>query len=193
MTIQEVFIESEKALTAVVDQIKDNQWSMVMPAAFNTRLQSSPTLREVINYHAYDDIWVPDTLAGKTIDEVGDKYKGDLLGEDPKEAWHKIVESSIAAVREADLEKNVHLTYGDYPAREYLTHIISFRALRAIDIARAIGVNDKLPEALVQDLWDLFLPEAENWRKMGVFGPKIEVAESADLQSRLLGLTGRQP
>ena len=46
---------------------------------------SVPTLREIIGYHAYDDAWVPDMLAGRTMDEVGqDAFKGDLLGDDPK-------------------------------------------------------------------------------------------------------------
>ena len=44
------------------------------------------TLRETINYHAYDTAWVPDTLAGKTIEEVGSTYDGDLLGDEPKES-----------------------------------------------------------------------------------------------------------
>ncbi|MDE2314210.1 MAG: acyl-CoA dehydrogenase family protein, partial [Elusimicrobia bacterium] len=43
-----------------------------------------PALREVINYHAYDDAWVPDMLAGSTMEAAGaDKFDGDLLGDDP--------------------------------------------------------------------------------------------------------------
>jgi hypothetical protein len=193
MTEQEVFIGSEYALTKVVDQIKDSQWDMRMPPEFATRAKNSVTLREIINYHAYDDIWVPDTLAGKTIEEVGKKYDGDLLSDDPKASWHKIVEASIAAVRIYHPDKIVHLTYGDFPAREYLRHITSFRALRAVDIARVIGIDGRLPDDLVQGLWELLSPDAEEWRKIGVYGPKVEVSSDADLQSRLLGLTGRHP
>jgi uncharacterized protein (TIGR03086 family) len=193
MTVQEVFISSEEALTNVVNQIKDDQWNMVMPPEFKTRSKGSVTLREIINYHAYDDAWVPETLAGKTSEEVGDKYDGDLLGDDPKAAWRKIVDAAIAAVKSCDLDKTVHLSYGDFPAGEYLKHIISFRALRAVDIARIIGVSDKLPDDLVQGVWDVLSPDVENWRKMGVYGPAVEVPENASLQSKLLGLTGRQP
>jgi hypothetical protein len=42
------------------------------------------TLRRIINYHAYDDAWVPEVLAGKTIAEVGMKWDGDLLGDHPR-------------------------------------------------------------------------------------------------------------
>ena len=98
------------------------------------------TLRQTINYHAYDDAWVPDVLAGKTMAEVGDKYDGDLLGDHPKLNFAAIVETAVLAVRGFDdLDRMVHLSYGDYPAREYLKHITSFRGLRVYDIARFIG------------------------------------------------------
>jgi uncharacterized protein (TIGR03086 family) len=193
MNEQEVFSGSEYALTGVVDQIKESQWDMQMPAEFARRTKSSVTLRELINYHAYDDSWVPDTLAGKTIEEVGHTYDGDLLGDDPKASWHRIVGTAVAAVQTCDPDKIVHLTYGDFPAREYLLHMTSFRAFRAVDIARVIGVDDRLPDDLVQGLWDHLSPHVEEWRRIGIYGPRIEVSSDADLHARLLGLTGRQP
>lgn len=193
MTIPEVFVGAEHALTSVVNQIKDEQWDMPMPPNFATRAKKEHTLGEIINYHVYDDAWVPDTLAGRTIEEVGSTYDGDLLGENPAAAWQAIVDKAIAAVKTADLDCTVHLTYGDWPAREYLRHIISFRALRAVDLARVIGVSDRLPADLVPGLWDTLSPDAEEWRKMGVYGPRVDVPDDADLQAKLLGLTGRQP
>ena len=72
MTIQELFIRSNEELRRVVDQISDKQWSINMPEG----LTSKPaTLLESVRYHTYDDAWVPDVLAGKTKEEVGDKYE----------------------------------------------------------------------------------------------------------------------
>lgn len=195
MSEQEVFILADQTLKRVVDQIKDGQWDMEMPLEFITSNQSKLTLREVINYHAYDDAWVPDMLAGKTMDEVGrPKFDGDLLGDKPKENFGRIVEAACAAARALDdPERTVHCSFGDFPAREYLWQVNSFRGLRAHDIAEAIGIDSKLPPELVQGLWDEISPHAEEWRAIGVFGPAVEVPEDADLQDRLLGLTGRQP
>ena len=99
----------------------------------------------MIGYHAYDDAWVPDTLAGKTIEEVGDAHgdpQGDLLGDEPQAAFAAIVATAVSAVRGlVDLDKVVHLSYGDYPAREYLKHITWFRGSRVYDIARFIGAQ----------------------------------------------------
>lgn len=196
MDEKKLFLTADNALSAVVEQIKDDQWDMVMPKTFRT--WSNPdkdlTLREVINYHAYDEAWVPETLAGKTIEEVGDKYKVDLLGHDPKAGYMTIVRKAQKAVDElTDLDRKVHLTYGEFPVREYLQHISYFRGLRVYDIAKIIGADTKMPEDLVLMLWDLLKDNAEQWRAMGVLGTKIDVPEDAPLQDRLLGLTGRQP
>jgi uncharacterized protein (TIGR03086 family) len=192
VTEQTVFILADQALKAVVDQIRDDQWDLVVPDDM-TRTPGI-TLRQVINYHAYDDAWVPEVLAGKTKEEVGDKYDGDLLGDHPKLNFASIVETAVLTVRDFDdLDRTVHLSYGDYPAREYLMHITSFRGLRAHDIARFIGTGTELPPDLVQGLWDEIAPHAEEWRAIGVYGPSIPVPADAPLQDRLLGLTGRQP
>jgi hypothetical protein len=56
MTEPEVFVLADRALDRVVGQIKDDQWEMVLPESFRTRrMDHMPTLREIINYHAYDE------------------------------------------------------------------------------------------------------------------------------------------
>jgi uncharacterized protein (TIGR03086 family) len=192
VTEQQVFVLADHALKAVIDQIRDDQWDLVVPEDM-TRTPGI-TLRALVNYHAYDDAWVPDVLAGKTKDEIGDKYDGDLLGDHPKLNFASIAETAVLAVRDFDaLDRTVHLSYGDWPAREYLKHITSFRGLRAYDIAKFIGADTTLPPDLVQGLWDEIAPSAEEWRKLGVYGPAVPVPEDAPLQDRLLGLTGRRP
>jgi len=192
MTEQEVFILADQALTAVVDQIRDDQWDLVVPDDM-TRTPGI-TLRQTINYHAYDDAWVPHVLAGETMEEVGDRYDGDLLGDHPKLNFTSIAETAMLAVRDCkDPDRIVHLSYGDWPAREYLKHITSFRGLRAYDIAKFIGADTTPPPDLVRGLWVEIAPGAEEWRKLGVYGPAVPVPDDAPLQQRLLGLTGRQP
>lgn len=198
MNDPEVFIKAEHALNNVVQQIKDDQWAMTMPPEFAVMDPSrSYTLREIINYHAYDDAWVPDMLAGRTMADVGeDTFKGDLLGDDPKGSFASIVNKACdaaAALGADDLDRTVHCSFGDYPAREYLWQITAFRALRAHDIADVIGVDSTLPDDLVQGVWDQLVPVADEWRTYGVFGPKVDVPDDAPLQDRLIGLTGRQP
>lgn len=196
MREQDVFVLADRALNHVVGQIRDDQWDMAMPPEFVMRQQDRVvTLREIINYHAYDDAWVPDMLAGRTMAEAGaDKFDGDLLGDDPKARFAAIVaEACSAAEALDDPDRTVHCSFGDFTAREYLWQINSFRALRAHDIAQVVGVDSRLPDDLVRGVWEEVEPHAEEWRSFGVFGPRVEVPEGASLQDRLLGLTGRQP
>ena len=66
MNEPEIFILADRTLNGVVTQIKDGQWAMEMPPSFATgQVDHVPTLREIVNYHAYDDSWVPDMLAAK--------------------------------------------------------------------------------------------------------------------------------
>jgi uncharacterized protein (TIGR03086 family) len=196
MTQQELFVLADRALNGVVAQVRDDQWAMTMPATFFTRATDHPpTLREVINYHAYDDAWVPDMLAGRTMDEVGrDRYRGDLLGDEPGTRFAEIVEAACAAALALDsLDRTVHCSFGDFPARGYLWQVTSFRAFRTHDISRVLGLDPSLPADLVRGLWDEFLPRAAEMRTIGVFREPVPVPDDAPLQDRLIALTGRQP
>jgi uncharacterized protein (TIGR03086 family) len=191
-----VFVLADRTLQSVVEQIQDDQWNLAIPDWFQRgQRQRDFTLREIINYHAYDDAWVPDMLAGRTMAEAGaTKFDGDLLRDTPKAAFATFVDRAVAAAQACtNLDQTVHLSFGDFSAREYFWQITMFRALRARDIAKLIGANDQLPLELVQGVWDEISPHAEEWRQIGVFGPKVDVPDGASLQDRLLGLTGRQP
>jgi uncharacterized protein (TIGR03086 family) len=196
LTEPEVFVLADHALNDVVAQIRDDQWAMEMPPSFATRVTDHrPTLREIINYHAYDDAWVPDMLSGKTMAEAGlENFKGDLLGEEPRLRFAEIVEKACAAAIELDdLGRTVHCSFGDFPARAYLWQTNMFRGLRAHDIAKVIGIDFELPDALVRGIWDEISPHAEEWRTIGVFPAAVAVPDEAPLLDRLLGLTGRDP
>lgn len=195
MSEQEVFVLADRALNDVVGRITDDQWDMVMPPEFLSAGQESATLRDVVNAHAYDDAWVPDMLTGATMSSVGeDKFRGDLLGDNPRANFAILTDTACDAVQDfTDLDLVVHTSFGDYPAREYLWQITSYRGLRAYDFAVLLGFDAELSDELVTGLWEQLAPVADDWREYGVFGPRVEVAEDAPLLDRLLGLTGRTP
>ncbi len=192
MTIQELFIRSNQELKKVFDQITEGHWDVEMPPGTSSK---PATLHQAVNYHAYDDAWVPDVLDGKKKAEVGDKYEP-VLTTDQSDTLNVYAKYNALAVEKvrgyADLDKIVHLSYGDFSAHDYLQHIISFRAFRTYDIAKLIGADTKLADDFVQALWDEFTPVIESYRQMGVFPPAIEVPEDSDLQTKLLALVGRK-
>jgi len=194
MNEPEVFVLADRTLDAVIAQIRDDQWAREMPIEFMRRGGDHvPTLREIVNYHAYDDAWVPDMLAGRTMDEAGrERFDGDLLGAEPKAAFSALVDVACAAAESLDdLDGVVHCSFGDYPTRHYFWQITMFRGLRAHDIAQVIGVEHGMSDELVQGIWDEISPHAEEWRTIGVFPARVEVPAGAPLLDQLLGLTGR--
>jgi hypothetical protein len=192
MAERDVFILAEQALADVVDKVRPDQWDQRKPEWFQTGGQGDASLREIVNYHAYDSAWVPDVLAGRTLQEVGDVYehvKTDGAGD-----YRAYSDAAIAAAQGLDdPARVVHLSYGDFPTREYLRHVTSFRGFRAFDIARWIGAGTQLPPELVRGMWDELSPDMEAWRAMGVYGPAVAVPDDAPLQDRLLALSGREP
>jgi uncharacterized protein (TIGR03086 family) len=192
MAERDVFILAEHALADVIDQVRPDQWDEPKPAWFHTGGQGDVSLRQIVNYHAYDSAWVPDVLAGKTIADVGDAYEH--LKTDGATGYRTHSDAAVAAAQDLeDPERLVHLSYGDFPAREYLRHITSFRGFRVFDIAKWIGAGTDMPPDLVKGMWDVLRPDMEAWRAMGVYQAAVPVPDDAPLQDRLLGLSGRDP
>ncbi|MCU1409032.1 MAG: hypothetical protein JWM23_1112 [Microbacteriaceae bacterium] len=186
---KELFLEADAALRSVIDRITPDQFAIPAPAEW-TQAQD-PVLRDIIAAHAHDEAWVPDVLAGRTAEEVGDRYAGDLLGDDPIASYDRLNDVATEAVRsDLDPETIVHLSYGDFPLAEYLQHVSIYRGFQAWSIAKLIGLDYHLPASLVDQLWEQILPQADDWRAMGVFGPEVEVPADADRETQLLGKTG---
>ena len=189
MRQRDLFLMSDAALRDVIDRIRPEQLELPVPAEWSQTPE--PTLLDVVAAHAYDEAWVPDVLAGRTIDEVGDKYGGDLLGGDPLESYDRLNDAATVAVNRAlDPDDVVHVSYGDFPVTTYFEHISVYRAFQAWSIAQHIGLDYSLPPELVDALYEIVVPQIDDWRAMGVFGPEVDVPQDADRETRLLGMTG---
>jgi uncharacterized protein (TIGR03086 family) len=93
------------------------------------------------------------------------------------------------------LERIVHHPVGDLPAAQMLGFRISDLTVHSWDLARATGGDERLDPVLVSTVWEQLQPMAAIIHTVGVFGagPSGEVPDDADLQRRLLDLTGRRP
>lgn len=192
MDAQTLFIKANQALKNVVVQIKDDQLQQTVPAEMTWK--SNQALRDYMNMLAYENKCVPGVLAGDPKQPTNQEFKDDLLGNDPQANYVKYSDAADQATKDPDdPERTVHISYGDFPAQQYLRDVTLQRTLSAYDIAKFISVDTKLPEDVVQGLWDTIGPVAEDLRNMGVFGPKVDVPEDRPLQDRFMGLTGRNP
>jgi uncharacterized protein (TIGR03086 family) len=151
------------------------------------------SVRDLANHVIGENRWVPPLLDGLTIADVGDALDGDLLGDDPARAWDEAARDALAAARAPGaLERTVHLSFGDFPGRYYVGQVLSDHVIHAWDLARALGASERLDPELVRFAYDELVPQFDDWRKAGAFGPKVEVDEGADLQTKLLAESGRR-
>jgi hypothetical protein len=81
----EVFVLADRAAVQVYGQIREDQWETQLPPLFDMPGGSADPTETGHQPYAYDNAWVPDMLAGRTIEEVGrDHLDGDLLGDNPR-------------------------------------------------------------------------------------------------------------
>ena len=151
-------------------------------------------VRDLVQHLVSEELWALPLLGGATLEEVGDRFEGDLLGEDPKAAWETAAQGAIEALPlDFDLSRTVHVSFGTISAEEYVGQLTLDHTIHAWDLARAIGADEHLDPELVEFAYAALAPQVEQWRAAGVFGPRVDVPPDADRQSQLLALTGRRP
>jgi hypothetical protein len=195
ITEAEVFLQADAAAVEVFAAIRADQWNLQLPPIFDMPGADRPTLlRDSINHYAYDNAWVPDMVAGHTMDEVGRaRYDGDLLGADPVASIRQIsAAAGRAAAQVTNPAMQVHCSYGDCPAGDYFWQLNIARTMSAYDVAQLIGSGVDLPETLCQAMFHGTAPSAEMWRSFGIYRAPLPVPSTASWRQRYLALTGRK-
>jgi uncharacterized protein (TIGR03086 family) len=169
-----------------VQQVGDDRWEAPTPC-------TDWDVRALVNHLVNEMLWAPPLLDGRTIAEVGDRFDGDVLGDDPVAAWSSAADAARDSAHGAGaLDRTVHLSFGDTPADEYVWQLTADLTVHAWDLARGAGLSEVLPPSLCNAVLEKLLPQADMLAGSGVFGTPIDVPDGADDQTRLLGLVGRR-
>jgi hypothetical protein len=190
METRDLFLASDASFRSVVDRLTPADLKRSVPAEWSRAKIS--TLRDVLALHARDEAWVPDLLAGKTIEEVGDRWDGELLGDDPVGSYARLNQKAEeAALGELlDLDSTVHFSYGDYTMREGFIHISNYRAFQAWQIANHLGLHFVMPDQVIDGMNEHVVPHLDEWRAIHVFPAAQPIPEGADAQTTLLCTVG---
>ncbi len=148
-------------------------------------------LKELINHMVYELSWIPEILAGKTVQEVGGKYDGDLIGNEVIKVWESAVNKASDAVGSANTDENVHLSYADVPASDYISEVASDMLIHSWDVAQALGYSVIMDEPVAEQVYKKSLPRINEFMSSGLFGTPRELKQEARLQAKLLALFGR--
>ena len=151
-------------------------------------------VRALVNHVLGELLWIPPLLDGRTIAEVGERFDGDMLGDDPLGAWRSAATEALAAASQPGAQdRTVHLSFGDFSGGEYLGQVTSDVIIHTWDLARAVGASHLLSAPAVGFVNDFLSPQIDAWRAAGAFGPAADTDADADAQARLLAQTGRSP
>jgi uncharacterized protein (TIGR03086 family) len=183
----DVFMSALTQATAVIAQVREDHFA-------NTTPDTEWNVRDLIGHMLYEIRWAPEVLNGKTIDEVGDAYDGDLVGDSTVNLitnWQMAADAAESAVDQSDPEETAHLSYGDVTIDEYLQQYGGDVLIHTWDLGKAIGVVVHFDDATAQAVYDYTLPKKDDLSASGLFEPALSVSETADIQTKLLALFGR--
>lgn len=165
--------------------ITDSQW----PAP---SVCDAWTVRELVNHVVSGNLWVPELVGGKTIDEVGDRLDGDVLGDDPTGVCERSEQAAAAAFYESGaMDRPVAVSYGPVPGSVYCGHRLLDVLIHGWDVAASTGQERTLPPDLVEACWAVVEPQREALTGSGAFGTEVTVPADADRQTALLAVLGR--
>ena len=165
--------------------IGEDQWGLPTPC-------SDWDVRALVHHLVDENLWTPPLMEGSTIAEIGGRFEGDILGDDPKKAYDEAAAAAVAAVHgDGAMDRTVHLSFGDFPGREYAMQLFADHLIHAWDLARALSVDERLDPELVAACAAWFEPMEDAYRSAGAIGPEVTTPAGADPQTVLLAKFGR--
>lgn len=167
---------------AQVAHVAGGQWSAATPC-------TEWNVRDLVNHVTGEELWAVPLVNGSTIAEVGDRFDGDVLGDDAVTTSHRAAAEAAAVADQAAPGTRVHLSYGDEDLDEYLHQLAADHLVHGWDLAVATGGDTRLDPELVQEVAAWFAGREEMYRAGGAIGPHIDA--SGDPQTDLLAAFGR--
>jgi uncharacterized protein (TIGR03086 family) len=187
MALLDLYRDSVSSFADRVARIRPDQWSGPTPCR-------EWDVRTLVNHVVYEQRWSVPLFAGATIADVGDRFEGDLLGDDAVGAATEAAEDARAAVGEPGvLDRTVHLSFGETPAPEYLYQLFADHLIHGWDLAVGTGQDRTLDPEAVRACAEWFASNEEAYRSSGAIGPRAELPAGASEQDRLLAAFGRDP
>jgi uncharacterized protein (TIGR03086 family) len=185
MDLDMLYRGTVEAWNAQVAEVRSGDWDRPTPCR-------DWTVRDLVNHVAGEDLWTVPLVQGSTIEEVGDRFDGDVLGDDP---ISKALDAARAAVSAVDARLpeggTVQLSYGEERLEEYVRQLAADHLVHGWDLAVAIGGTSRLDADLVAGVAAWFADREEIYRSVGAVGPRTGSFD--DPQDDLIAGFGRDP
>ncbi|GAB7007578.1 hypothetical protein JCM18899A_50530 [Nocardioides sp. AN3] len=183
MDVNTVYHRTVEFFADRVNAVKADQWGDPTPC-------TDWTVRDLTNHVTYEDLWTVPLMEGATLEEVGDRFDGDVLGADPIGSALAAARAAIASVaKELPRGDTVHLSFGDVPSPEYAMQLAADHLIHGWDLAVATDGDTRMDPHLVRAVADWFDDREELYRGGGAITARRSL--SGEAQHDLLARFGR--
>jgi uncharacterized protein (TIGR03086 family) len=179
------FLRSLDSTERFVAAIPESRWASPTPC-------DEWDVRAVVNHLVYENLWAVELFNGKTIEEVGSAFDGDLVGSDPARAYA----GSAAAVKSVirlpeSMSATCQISSGPVSGAEYASQLFLDTLVHGWDIAVGSGQSGELDPGLVEACIPLAEWTCQAVGESGPFGSSVPVSPQENAQVRLLAILGR--
>jgi uncharacterized protein (TIGR03086 family) len=149
-------------------------------------------VRALLNHVVAGNLWAAELAAGGTIERVGDRLDGDVLGPDPAGSYDGSAAAAAAAFRRRGaLDAPCAVSYGPVPGSVYAGHRFLDVFIHGWDLAAATGQDTTLDPGLMEACREVIEPQLELFRQAGAIGEARPAGPGATAQTRFLAALGR--
>jgi uncharacterized protein (TIGR03086 family) len=146
----------------------------------------------LLNHVVSGNLWAAELAAGATIESIGDRLDGDVLGADPAGSYAVSAKAAAAAfLRPGALDAACAVSYGPVPGSVYAGHRFVDVLIHGRDLATATGQGTALDARLMETCRQIIRPQLETFRRAGALAAELPVAPDATAQTRFLAMLGR--
>jgi uncharacterized protein (TIGR03086 family) len=176
-------LEETRSVVAGIDRV---QWADATPC-------EGWDVHALLNHLVTGNLWAAELGSGHTIEEVGDRLDGDVLGGNALDAYDTSAEAAAATFEAPGaLDAPCAVSYGPVPGSVYAGHRFIDVLIHGWDLATATGQDATLDPELVDAAYGLLQDQADMVRASGMFGEDILVPVGVRPQTQLLAFIGRK-
>jgi uncharacterized protein (TIGR03086 family) len=174
---------------SVLAHVKPEQWS----AQTNTDWDVKGVANHIVLGLHLADEWAHGRL--QPMDDAAPLRQRDWVGGDPLSAYDRMLAQFRQTISAPDFPtRPVKLPYlpRPIPGAAFLNQRLVEMAAHGWDIASSTGQDARIHTDICQTIHDDLKPMEQMLRGSGSFGGQVDVAEDADIQTRMLALLGRK-
>lgn len=170
----------------IVAGIPSDRWHAATPCA-------GWDVQALLNHVVAGNLWAAELTAGATIEQVGDRLDGDVLGADPLGSYAASAKAAAAAfLRPGAMDAPCAVSYGPVPGSVYAGHRFIDVFIHGWDLAAATGQETTLDTDLMAACEKVLEPQLEQFRAAAAIGAPLDIPADANAQTRFLAQLGRR-